>query len=64
MPLTHQVAFSIALCFMAIVFNLLVFKLVYNAVWGIVKKGYAQYSEFEENVKHAFNEIKDWCITD
>ena len=51
--------FSIALCAMAIIFNLLVFRLIYNAVGGIVKKGYEQYSEFEDNVKHAFGEIQN-----
>lgn len=58
MPLHHQIVFSIALCVMAIAFNLLIFKLVYNAVYGIVKKSYTYYSELEDNVRHAFNEIR------
>jgi hypothetical protein len=58
MPLAHQIAFSIALCTMSIMFNLLVFRLVYNAVYGIVNSGYKHYLEFEEDVKNVLNEIQ------
>lgn len=58
MPLTHQIAFSVTLLLMAIGVNLLVFKLIYKAIVGLVQKGYAQYSDLEDAAKYAFNEIQ------
>ncbi len=58
MPLAHQISFSITLLVMATGLNLLIFRLIYKVVIGLVQKGYAQYSDLEDAAKYAFVEIQ------
>lgn len=59
MTLSHQISLSLSLILMVTVFNYLVFKFIYIAVSDIVTNGYKQYTELEENVKYALNEVEE-----
>lgn len=57
MHIVHQMTYSITLFVMLIVFNILILKFIDVAVRGVVTKGFQQYTELEENAKHAFLEV-------
>lgn len=59
MPLSYQIAFSVGLFVMAVVQSFLIIKFIYLALGGVLVKGYGKYVELEENVKFAFDEIRN-----
>jgi hypothetical protein len=59
LPLAIQIVFSFSLLIMTLVFNLMVFRFVHIVINGIVARGYRKYSELEDDVKFAFNELRD-----
>ena len=58
MQLVYQITFSISLFVIVLVLNILLFKLVYTVITGLVVKSYNKYCEFEDDVKFALDEIR------
>lgn len=58
MSLFHQILLSVSLVSMVVIFNLLIFKLLYMTISSIIIKGYTKFTEFEDNVLFAFDEIQ------
>ncbi len=55
--LIHQLGLSVSLILLVFVLNLVIFKLIYITVSSLLINGYKKYSEFEEDVLFALDEI-------
>ncbi|WP_024833316.1 hypothetical protein [Ruminiclostridium josui] len=58
MQLVYQITFSVSLLVIVLILNILIFKLVYTVITGLVVKSYNKYCEFENDVKFALDEIR------
>jgi hypothetical protein len=47
---------------MAVGLNLLIFKLIYRVIVGLVQKGFSQYTDLEEAAKYAFVEVQNMLM--
>ncbi len=58
LTLVYQITFSISLFVIVLVLNILMFKLIYTVISGLIINSYNKYCEFENDVKFALDEIR------
>ncbi|ACL75319.1 hypothetical protein [Ruminiclostridium cellulolyticum] len=58
MQLVCQITFSVSVFVIVSVLNILMFKLIYTVINGLIVKSYNKYCEFEDDVKFALDEIR------
>ncbi len=59
MQLICQITFSVSMFVIVLVLNILLFKLVYTVITGLIVKSYNKYCEFEDDVRFALDEIRN-----
>lgn len=57
-PFVYQITLSVSLFIIAIVLNVMIFKLMYMVISHLIVKSYSKYNDLEDDVKFAFNEIR------
>ncbi len=62
LPLVYQITFSVAMLIIVLILNFLIFKLIYSAIGGLVVKSFSKYSDLENDVKFAFDEIRTLLV--
>lgn len=58
MQLVCQITFSVSMFIIVLALNILLFKLVYTVITGLIVNSYNKYCEFEDDVKFALDEIR------
>lgn len=62
LPFVYQMALSISLLIIALILNILIFKLINMVISDLIVKSYNKYNDFENDVKFAFDEIRTMLI--
>lgn len=62
LQLVYQIIFSVSMFAIVVVLNVLMFKLIYTVIGGLIVKSFNKYNDFEEDVRFALNEIRTMLV--